>query len=263
MHRSSSTRKLGIGEALRIQPRRPPPPIHLSVLLAVLSDIHANLAALESSLRLAEVHGVDAVYGLGDIVGYGPDPGPCVDLLRANCAGCVLGNHDEAVAFGRGVEDLPLDGQEAAALHRTLLTDEQLDWLRGLPLRLVAHDATFVHASPDAPGAWHRLDGYYNVRSQFSAFATSLCFVGHSHRPAVVADALGVFAVRPGHRFLIDVGSVGQPRDHDPRAAFALYDTEAFECEFVRAPYDVEATARRIAEIGLPDALAERLRWGL
>lgn len=233
------------------------------MLIAVLSDVHANLAALEAALRLAEARGADAVYGLGDVVGYGPDPGPCVDLLRAHAAGCVLGNHDEAVALERGVASLPLDGQEAVARHRSMLSEAQRAWLRGLPLRIEAHGATFVHASPDDPGAWHRLDGFHAVRAQFDAFTTPLCFVGHSHRPAVVADALGVFAVRPGHRFLVDVGSVGQPRDHDPRLAFALYDTEAFTCEIVRTHYDVEATAGRITAVGLPATLAERLRHGV
>jgi diadenosine tetraphosphatase ApaH/serine/threonine PP2A family protein phosphatase len=231
--------------------------------IAVLSDVHANLAALEVVLRLAGERGAEALYALGDVVGYGPDPGPCVDLLRAHADGAVLGNHDEAVAFGRGLDALPPDGRLAATLHRRVLSEGQLDWLRGLPLRVEAHGATFVHASPDDPGAWHRLDGAPAVRAQFAAFETPICFVGHSHRPAVVADALGVFAVRPGHRFLVDVGSVGQPRDRDPRLAFALFDTDAFTCEIVRAYYDLEATAKRVVAAGLSRSFAARLRRGV
>jgi diadenosine tetraphosphatase ApaH/serine/threonine PP2A family protein phosphatase len=233
------------------------------VLLAIFSDVHANLPALQEVLRLTDERGAEARYCLGDVVGYGPDPAPCVDLVRAHCDGCVLGNHDEAIAFGRGIEGLPLDAQRAAPLHRSLLSEEQLAWLQSLPLRLEAHGATFVHSSPDHPDAWRRLDSFHAVRAQFSAFATPICFVGHSHRPAVASATIGVLTVRPGHRFLIDVGSVGQPRDHDPRLAFALFDTDAFSVEIVRAHYDVEATAQRVAAAGLPTRLADRLRRGV
>ena len=233
------------------------------MLLAILSDVHANLAALETALRLAEARGAETVYCLGDVVGYGPDPGPCIDRLRAHGAACVLGNHDEAVAFDRGTGALPPDARRVVAAHQALLTDDQHAWLRALPLALEAHGAVFVHASPDDPAAWHRLDTFPALRAQFAAFAPPICFVGHSHRPAVVSETLGVFAVRPGHRFLVDVGSVGQPRDHDARLAFVLFDTEAFTCEIVRAHYDVAATAQRIVDAGLPPALAERLRRGV
>ena len=230
--------------------------------VAVLSDIHANLGALTEALRLCELHNVDSAICLGDVVGYGPDPGPCIDLVRTSCEACVLGNHDEAVATGQGFEFLPKDGREVARLHRTMLSDEQLAWLKTLPLRHLAHGATFVHASPDDPGAWHRLDFFHTVRAQFSAFDTPICFVGHSHVPAVASDKVGVFRVRRGYRFLVDVGSVGQSRDGDSRLAFALFDSEDFSYELIRAHYDVERTAARIREEGLPRRLATRLREG-
>ncbi|NNF58564.1 MAG: metallophosphoesterase family protein [Rhodothermaceae bacterium] len=231
--------------------------------LAVLSDIHANLEALTTALRLAEEHGADTVVCLGDVVGYGPDPGPCIDLVRAHCEATVLGNHDEAVAFERGTQVLPRDGQVAAKRHREQLSDDHLDWLRGLPLQHEAYGCTFVHASPDNPADWARLDTFHAVQRQFDAFETPICFVGHSHIPAVASSSLGVLRVRRGHRFLADVGSVGQPRDRDPRLAFALYDTEAVTYEIVRAHYDVEKTAIRIAEADLPSSLAHRLRRGV
>lgn len=233
------------------------------MLLAVLSDIHANLEALTTALRLAETRGADALICLGDVVGYGPDPGPCVDLVRDHFEACVLGNHDEAVAQKGDQHVLPRDAWDAVRLHRSLLAEEQLGWLRSLPLRYEAHEATFVHASPEDPDAWNRLDTFHTVHAQFHAFDTPLCFVGHSHVPAVVADSVGVLRVRAGHRFIVDVGSVGQPRDHDPRLAFTLYDTEAFTCEVVRAHYDVGKTVARIGAVGLPSGLGERLRRGV
>lgn len=232
------------------------------MLISVISDVHANLAALEAALAISRERGAGSVVCLGDIVGYGPDPEACVDRIREECEVVVLGNHDAAVARDEGVSVLPPDGQTAARLHRQWLRAEQRDWLAGLPLVAGAHGATFAHAGPADPSAWPRLDSFRAVQAQFPAFDTPICFVGHSHKPAVVSDSFGVFTVRPGHRFLVDVGSVGQPRDHDPRLAFSLYDTEAGTVEPVRAHYNVAATAARVVERGLPARLAERLRTG-
>jgi len=231
--------------------------------LAVLSDVHANLEALQAALAEADARGADAVVCLGDVVGYGPDPGPCVDLIRERCVAVVMGNHDAAVALDAGTDVLPRDGQTAALLHRSLLTADQTAWLAGLPYTAVAGGATLVHAAPDRPEEWVRLDSFGAVQAQFAAFATAVCFVGHSHKPAVVSDAVGVTRVRPGHRYLVNVGSVGQPRDHDPRAAFGLFDTEAVSYELVRVHYDLARTRVRIAEQGLPEGLGDRLAVGV
>ena len=231
--------------------------------LAILSDIHANLEALTAALAEVDVRGADAVVCLGDVVGYGPDPGPCLDIIRERCGAVVLGNHDEAVAFDRGLEFLPRDGKKAALLHQRLLTEDQKAWLQSLPLKLVGHGATLTHAAPLEPETWPRLGSFAELQAQFTAFETDVCFVGHSHRPAIVADKVGVLRLRRGHRYLIDVGSVGQPRDRDPRLCFGLFDTEAFTFEHVRAHYDVERTAIKIREAKLPKDLASRLRRGV
>ena len=233
------------------------------MLVAVLSDIHANLEALRAALAAAERRGADRLVCLGDVVGYGPDPGPCLDLVRAEFEVCVLGNHDEAVAGAGDEGALPRDGRAAVRLHRQLLTDDQVAWLRALPLRAEAHGATYVHAAPLRPERWPRLESFADVQAQFGAFETAVCFVGHSHRPAVVSDAVGVLRVRPGHRYLVDVGSVGQPRDRDPRLSFALYDPEAFSVEVVREHYDHARVAVRVGEAGLPASLGDRLRRGV
>lgn len=231
--------------------------------IAILSDIHANLEALTEALRLCDTNQADCVICLGDVVGYGPDPGPCIDLVKSSCEACVLGNHDEAVAFGSGLEFLPKDGQAVAQRHTKELSEEQLFWLKELPISYVAYNTTFVHASPDDPGNWTRLESFQAVQAQFSCFDTPVCFVGHSHKPAVVSSTLGVHRVRPGHRFLVDVGSVGQPRDSDYRLAFALFDTDRYSCEIIRGHYDVERTANRIEAAGLPSNLAQRLLRGV
>lgn len=231
--------------------------------IAVLSDVHANLVALTAALSECERRGVDRVVCLGDIVGYGPEPGACVDLVRETCEFTVLGNHDAAVALGRHIEALPKDGQEAARLHRALLTEDQMAWLAGLPLLETAYGATFVHATPQQPEAWERLHSFRAVQAQFDAFSTDICFVGHSHRPAVASLSVGVLRVRRGHRFIVDVGSVGQPRDRDPRLSFALYDDVEFTVEAVRLHYDHARAASRVVEVGLPASLGDRLRRGM
>jgi diadenosine tetraphosphatase ApaH/serine/threonine PP2A family protein phosphatase len=232
------------------------------VRLAVISDIHSNLEALQEVLAQIEQMGCEHIVCLGDIVGYGADPGPCVDLVRERCAAVVRGNHDQAVADGTGLEYLPRDGQEAAVHNRKLLSEEQLTYLNALPLVDVFQGFTLAHATPEAPDTWRRLDSFSIARAQFGHFATAVCFIGHTHIPAVMAEKLGVLRVRRGSRFLVNVGSVGQPRDTNPQACFTVFDTDLFTCRFVRVPYDIEATARKIADAGLPKALGQRLRVG-
>ena len=230
--------------------------------IAILSDIHANVQALQAALRIAEQAGVEAIYCLGDIVGYNADPGPCVDLVRAHCSHVVQGNHDRVVATGEEVGRLPSDAQQAARHHRAVLSDDQLAFLRELPLVETVGSCTLVHASPDVPSAWKHLSAYRDIRGQFDHFDTPFCFTGHTHIPAVIADALGVFEVRAGHRYLINVGSVGQPRDHTTKGSVVLFDTEARIHRCVRFAYDVEGAASRIQEENLPSRLARRLREG-
>lgn len=230
--------------------------------IAVLSDIHANLEALSEALKLAEKEGADSIICLGDVVGYGPDPAACIELVRSTCEACVLGNHDESVAFDRGLDFLPNDAQKVIRIHQSTLSEDHLEWLRALPLRYDAYDATFVHASPDAPEKWYRLESFHSIQAQFAFFDQPICFVGHSHKPAVASNKIGVLRVRRGHRYLVDVGSVGQPRDGDSRLAFGLFDSEDFSYELIREHYDVERTATRIMDVGIPAELARRLTNG-
>jgi predicted phosphodiesterase len=233
------------------------------VRLALISDIHSNLEALERAFRAIDDTEVDAVYCLGDVVGYNADPAACVDLVRERCEAVVLGNHDAAVARSADVSFLPADGQEAARHNRAQLSEAQRDYLATRPLLHTAGNCTFVHATPDDPTAWKRLTAYPAAQQQFDHFDTDVCFLGHTHSPAVMADTLGVFQVRPGHRYLINVGSVGQPRDGIPKLSFGLFDTESFEYENVRLDYDVSTAARKIrAADRLPNTLADRLAEG-
>jgi len=234
------------------------------VRLAVISDIHSNLEALERALDGIERAGVDAIYCLGDIVGYNADPAACVELVRKYCTGVVRGNHDDAVVEERAIEALPADGQDAARHNRRCLSDDQLTYLANLPLTLSTEKCTFVHATPDAPTAWKRLTTYPAAQDQFKHFDTDLCFIGHTHVPAVMADQFGVLRVRQGHRFLVNVGSLGQPRDQNSKLSFGLFDTATFNYHNVRLSYDVDGAAEKIrAADDLPNRLAARLYEGV
>lgn len=230
--------------------------------LAVLADLHANLEAAQAAFAEADRRGADALLCLGDVVGYGPDPEAVLDLVAERCETTVQGNHDLATATGDGIERLPPDGEAAARQHAKWLSDAQRAWLAALPLVAEVHGVTLAHAAPLEAERWPRLASFSAVQAQFDAFQTDICFVGHSHRPAVASNHLGVTRVRPGHRFLINVGSVGQPRDGDPRAAFGMFDTETMAYELVRVHYDLARTQARIAARGLPSSLGERLSRG-
>lgn len=230
--------------------------------LAVLSDIHSNLEALQTALRAIERIGVDKIYCLGDVVGYNANPVECIHLVQKHCAHVVIGNHDLAVATGEGLDLLPSDARKAARHNRNLLSDTLRSEITSWPEKITEDECTFVHATPDAPRAWKRVQSFPSAREQFEHFDTDVCFIGHTHIPSVVSDRLGVLQVREGHRFLINAGSIGQPRDGNPRLSFALFDTKTITYRNVRLEYDVETTARKVIAAGLPKRLADRLRQG-
>lgn len=231
--------------------------------VGIISDIHSNAEALEAILGAAHAAGVHEIHCLGDIVGYGASPVECVEMVRTTCAAVVRGNHDEAVADRRGLDVLPPGGADAARHNRALLSEDQLSYLSGLPLRIEVDGMTLVHATPDRPNRWRRLKSFNDVRAQFEAFATDVCFIGHSHVPGLVAERIGVMRMRPGTRFIVNVGSVGRPRDHDPRACLGIFDPDDFTYELRRIPYHYDAAARKMADAGLARHLADQLVRGL
>jgi len=229
---------------------------------ALISDIHSNLPALEAVLEEIGREKVDDILCMGDVVGYCADPGACIDLVREYCSVTVMGNHDLAVCRGTGLSHLPSDGQIAAEHNAEMISEEQRVWLDGLPFVQVHDSVTCVHASPQAPERWMRIESFFLAQEQFRHFDTDVCFVGHTHLSGVMSEQIGVLRTRPGHRFIINVGSVGQPRDGDPRACVGFFDTETFDFDLRRIPYNVDRTSQRIREDGLPGSLAKRLEKG-
>ena len=221
--------------------------------VALLSDIHANRVALEAVL--ADLPPVDAIWVMGDTVGYGPEPADPSALLRERRATIVAGNHDRAVATGQGLELFNAVARAAAQHHRSWLGAADRDFLAGLPLTLAPADGFLIcHGSPRDP-LWEYVFDARTAAAAMTVTSASRCCVGHTHVPAT-------FRTRDG-KVMINPGSVGQPRDGDSRAAYALLELEAATIDFRRVEYDIAATQRRMRELGLPEMLADRLSFGL
>jgi diadenosine tetraphosphatase ApaH/serine/threonine PP2A family protein phosphatase len=237
---------------------------------AILSDIHGNLEALEAVLLDLERTKPASVVCLGDFVGYGASPNECIERLRPRLEEAVIGNHD-AAAIGRlALRGFHEDAAAAARWTDGALSPANRAYLESLPFARIWRGARIVHAAPSEPGEWRYVLSARDAEAEFQTFEERVCFIGHSHFPCAFdrgAHELRFrrgdeIAIEPGHRYLVTVGSVGQPRDGDPRACYALYDETARLIRHVRREYDVAAAMRRIVAAGLPAFLAERLQWG-
>ena len=245
---------------------------------AVLSDVHGNLEALSTVLADAASEGALGILCLGDAVGYGADPAPCIELLGERSTRMVAGNHEHGALGLLDVRWFNAAARAAALWTRDRLGADHQNFLTGLPLASTLGEATCVHASPRRPEEWDYLLSAEDGFQAFGDFATRLCFVGHSHRPGVWSlgssgptyeDLAGPafhdrrIPFQDGRRYIINVGSVGQPRDRDPRAAYVLWDEDERSVTLRRVTYDHKAAAAKILRAGLPRALANRLAHGV
>ena len=237
---------------------------------AIIGDIHANLEALKAVLEKCEEIGVDSFLCIGDIVGYNADPAACMDLLRSlPLQGVVMGNHDEQASSDD--ELVGFNPQAAFAIEwtRNNLSDEQRTYLRNLRLTMQIGKITIVHATLDSPRRWGYIFDKLSAGASFSYQFSQICFCGHSHVPlafekfgTIQGGKYSEIKIQPGHKYLINVGSVGQPRDGDWRSAFAVYDTDVNKVNLYRIPYDIKTAQEKIIKAGLPERLAHRLERG-
>jgi diadenosine tetraphosphatase ApaH/serine/threonine PP2A family protein phosphatase len=243
--------------------------------LALMSDVHGNREALEACLDHAAQNGVERYVYLGDYAGYGADPGWVIDTVQAHVgrgALAVLGNHDAAVLTDS--QDMNETAAAAMAWTRTQLDDRQRAFLAGLPLTIEEKDRLYVHASGFEPDEWHYVTELYAAAKSLMATRAHATFCGHTHVPALFHMSMtGKFAsfdpvdrvdipLTRQRRWLAVIGSVGQPRDRDPAACYAVLDDERDLLTYVRVPYDVESAARKIRAAGLPLSLSARLFEG-
>lgn len=230
--------------------------------IAIISDIHANLYALDQVLSDIHKNVVDEIYCLGDIVGYGPFPNECVSLVRRECSVVIAGNHDYGLIGKTPLSHFTSDGRDALIWTKQQISKENLEYLERRPLSTVQNNFTLVHASPFDPEHWPRILTMEEAQRAFWAFSTRICFIGHTHIPTIIGEDLTINAFRKDCRFLINVGSVGQPRDGDPRASYGILETENLSYELKRVTYDADASAKAIFDAGLPKVLGKRLLLG-
>ena len=245
------------------------------MLLALFADIHANRQAFSACLDFARAHGAERFICLGDYVGYGADPEWTVETvmdLVGNGALAVRGNHDNAISAPS--ETMNAEAQAAIEWTRGRLSAAQRRFLTELPLMLHQDDRLYVHSEASSPAKWHYIRSTAEAGRSLLATAAHVTFCGHIHRPALYSMSVtgkmtnfvptsGVTVqLLQGRRWLTVLGSVGQPRDGDSAASFAMFDTSSREITYCRVPYDVDAAAQRIRENGLPIWLADRLSVG-
>jgi diadenosine tetraphosphatase ApaH/serine/threonine PP2A family protein phosphatase len=243
------------------------------VRYGIFSDTHANIEALTAVLEAYQSAGIDRFVCLGDTVGYGASPNECCDLIRETAAFTILGNHDAAVA-GRMDYSYYYDAaRNALDKHASELTEPNMEWLQSLPYEVRENELSFCHGSPI------NLEEFEYIFSTEQAarcldiwddLATAT-FIGHSHLCKAFAlsedEVFEVvptkFEIRPDHRYIISVGSVGQPRDYDPRASYTVFDTDEKTFEFLRVPYDIDGAAQKIFDSNLERNFANRLFLGV
>lgn len=253
--------------------------------IGILADIHANLQALEPSLAWIDGQDVDEIVCLGDVVGYGGDPERCIEVVRARCSITVRGNHDHAV-FEPGLRnDFNDHARRAVERHAEILDQQERDWLASLPAMGSRDHVALGHAGFANPERYPYVTDPVRARVELGAMSGRVGFIGHTHIPAIfrASDDGSVERAAPARgqergvnglaetrvrlespwRYLVNPGSVGQPRDRDPRAACAVFDTAADLLTLARIRYDIKAAQEAIVERGLPVFEASRLALGM
>ncbi len=236
---------------------------------AVIADIHSNLEALEVVLADSKEQKCTHYCCIGDVVGYGANPRECLEIVRSMGMPCVKGNHDEYCSMDDTLEGFNPHAAEAVQWTRQQLSVEDRQWLRDLRyVRLVA-SFSMVHATLDVPQRWGYVFDKLAAAASFTYQNTSVCFFGHTHVPvAFIRDSMvrggtySKFKVEAGRKYFVNVGSVGQPRDLNPKAAYVVYDLDEGTIELRRLDYDIAKAQKKILDAGLPPRLADRLSHG-
>ncbi len=243
---------------------------------AIISDIHSNLEALQAVLNTIELEEIDKIICLGDIVGYGPDPNECIELVRQNCEKILTGNHDFACIKDTELYYFNQYAAKAIEWTLTVLSKENLEYLAKLPFADRIENYYLVHSSPFEPQSWDYILSTDDAEFNFSYFDQNdqICFIGHSHHPIIYFEesennklsysyktAINL-PLEKDKRYIINVGSVGQPRDGNPDSAFGIIDTNTQVYQLKRVRYEVRKTYQKMISVGLPNFLSERLLIG-
>ncbi len=240
--------------------------------IALISDVHGNLEALENVLRDIEKQGAEKIQFLGDAVGYGCNPNECVKLIASHCDIKLLGNHDYAAMGLEAVDNFNQLAQNSIQWTQEALTKKSIATLADFEMEADFLSFHLVHSSPSEPDQWHYILTPAQAAKEFNAFDQPACFVGHSHLPTVymlddsnevVQFAKSSWQRMDNKKYIINIGSVGQPRDGDPRACYLLFDIESNMAQYQRVEYDIKKVQGKMLKANLPDFLIERLAVGL
>lgn len=236
---------------------------------AIIADIHSNLEALEVVLDDIKAQKCTHIVCLGDIVGYNANPRECLKIIRELNIPCVKGNHDEYCSTDEPMDGFNPHAADAIAWTRNQLSEDDKKWLRELKYVRIVHNFTIVHATLDAPQRWGYVFDKLMAAASFTYQNTNVCFFGHTHVPlAFIKDTVvrggtySKFKVEPGKKYFVNVSSVGQPRDNNPKAGYVIYDLDEGTIEQRRLDYDIKKAQAKIIAAGLPHRLADRLALG-
>lgn len=237
---------------------------------AIFGDIHGNLEALEAVMDKMAAEKPDKYICIGDLVGYGADPGECLERVRRLNPILVAGNHDYAATGLLNIDFFNAYAYKAIEWTRQQLSDEQKDFLRKTKLVQKINNLTIVHSTPYYPEMFEYIENNYDVQLSFNTLTTPICFIGHSHIPISFVISRGTisFSTDPyiqidgKSKVIINIGSVGQPRDENPDAAYAVYDVGESIVWIKRVEYDIQKAADKIINAKLPEILAERIKYG-
>ncbi len=240
------------------------------MLYAILGDIHSNLDALEAVLEEVKKVRVDEILCVGDVVGYGAEPSQCIRLIREATSFIAAGNHDYGAVDKTDIDYFNPEAKEAVLWTSSNLSQEGKQFLASLPLVIEKDNLTLVHGSLHLPELFPYILTFYDAELCFKGLKNGVCFVGHSHVPVVLTrDGTIKAAAEPQvslqniPKAIVNVGSVGQPRDRNPKACFVLYDTEKKLVRFKRVEYNITKASAKIIKAGLPAFNADRIRWGI
>jgi putative phosphoesterase len=237
--------------------------------IAIISDIHANLEALEACLKKIDEMKADKIICLGDLVDYCAQPNECIDLVRKNSDVIIVGNHDEAQFHYDLVTGFSENAMVSSIHTRSVIDPEHVEYFKTLPYSYSEGKMFFVHGSPYRPERYHYILNETIASMNFSLFSEKICFIGHSHISVIYKENyFQVNEVEPkdvieSGKYIINVGSVGQPRDGNPKLSFGYFDTEAFKYQNIRVGYPVDISSKKILAEGLPAFLAERIIKGI
>jgi diadenosine tetraphosphatase ApaH/serine/threonine PP2A family protein phosphatase len=238
--------------------------------IAILSDIHGNYDAFEAVLEdIDNQGGISKIYCLGDVIGYGAQPNECTEkVIELGCE-TVAGNHDFASVGKLSFEFFNTFAKQSALWTKSTLSKENNEWIQKLNYHKEVDNLTLVHGTPFSPEMFHYISTLNDAQVSFEEMKTDICFVGHSHVPIVFFNTNPIsyvvkeeIKVATDEKTIVNVGSVGQPRDENPKACYAIYDTDEAVIRLVRVKYDVDAAAQKIIKEGLPEILAARLKEG-